>query len=342
MQAVGLYKYLPIDAPESLVDVEIPKPAPGEHDLLVRVKAVSVNPVDVKVRAPKDKVEKEPKILGWDAAGVVEEVGKNVSTYKPGDEIYYAGDITRPGCNSEYHAVNERIVGHKPKSLTFEEAAALPLTTITAWEAIFDRLGITRPEYERANDKSILIIGGAGGVGSIAIQLAKKLAKLTVVSTASRKESVKWCKKMGADYTIDHFQSIRDQLEKLKVNPDYILCLNSPEKHLGSMAEVIGPQGKICSILGLEKANPKYLSPLFQKSISLSWELMFTRPMFQTHDMEEQRRLLNVCAKLIDEGIITSTITERYGKLNAENLIKAHQKIESGHTVGKVVLSGIE
>jgi NADPH:quinone reductase len=335
MKAIGLYRYLPIEDTESLVDIEIAKPTPTERDLLVKVEAISVNPVDVKVRAPKEQVETAPRILGWDVAGVVEQVGPDCTLFKPGDEVYYAGSITRPGGNSQFHLVDERFVGNKPKSLDFAQAAALPLTAITAWEALFDRLGLERNPQKHVQ-KRILIIGAAGGVGSIATQLAH-LAGLTVIATASRPETIKWVKEHGATYSITHHEAFAPQLKNLGIDTvDYIFCLNSTDKHWNDMVEVIAPQGKICSIV--ETEQPIHLTVLQRKSATFVWEFMFTRPLYQTRDMVEQHRLLNELATLLDAGQIQTTLTERLRPINAANLRIAHAKIETGSTIGKIVL----
>ncbi len=333
MKAVGLYKYLPIKDEQSLIDVQIDKPQPNGKDLLVAVKAISVNPVDTKIRAPKDQVENAPRILGWDVAGEVISIGSGVKHYAIGDKVYYAGDITRPGSNSEFQLVDERIVGKKPSSLSYAESAALPLTSITAWEALFDRLGIS----QQGNDagKSILIIGGAGGVGSIAIQLAKKLAGLNVIASASREKSRNWCLKLGADQVINH--SLIDEFVTQKiVNVDYILCLNNTHQHWSAMTELIAAQGRICSIV--ESTEPIDINALKSKSASFVWEFMFTRSMFQTDDMIEQKRLLDAMANLIDKGDLKTTVNQVIHPINAENLRKAHTLIESGNTIGKIVL----
>ena len=336
MKAIGLYRYLPIDNPESLVDVDIEKPVASGHDLLVHVKAISVNPADVKRRAPKDGVEKTPRILGWDVAGVVEQVGSDVSLFNVGDEVYYAGSITRPGGDSEYHLVDERIVGHKPLTLDFAQAAALPLTAITAWEALFDRLGVSHNANVN-HQKRILIIGASGGVGSIATQIANFVG-LTVIGTASRPETVHWAKTHGAKYTINHHEAFAPQLKQLGFDDiDYIFCLNSIEKHWNDVVEVIAPQGKICSIVGLQGATN--LSVLQDKSVTLVWELMFTRPRYQTSDMIEQHKHLDELAQLIDEGKIQTTLTEKLEPINAANLREAHKKVESGRMIGKIVLA---
>jgi len=335
MKAIGLTKYLPVEDEKSLQDIELAKPEAKGRDLLVRVNAISVNPVDTKVRAPKEQVEATPRILGWDAAGEVVAVGQQVTHFAVGDQVYYAGDITRSGSNSEFQLVDERIVGKKPASLSFTEAAALPLTSITAWEALFERLQISVQGDDAG--KSILIIGGAGGVGSIAIQLAKQLAKLNVIATASRPESQQWCLDRGADSVINHHQSLDDELLAIdKPLVDYILCLNSTDQHWSAMAKVIKPQGKICSIVDTSNVD---LSLLKSKSATFVWEFMFTRSMYKTPDMIEQQRLLNNVAELIDKGVIVTTANTLLHPINAENLRKAHKMIEQGNAIGKLVLS---
>ncbi|MFH1605506.1 MAG: zinc-binding alcohol dehydrogenase family protein [Pseudomonadota bacterium] len=337
MKAVGLYRYLPIDDSESFLDLEIDTPSASGHDLLVEVKAISVNPVDTKRRAPKDLVEKTPRVLGWDVAGVVASAGAECTLFKIGDAVYYAGSSIRPGCNSEFHLVDERIVGRKPANLTFAEAAALPLTTITAWEGMFDRMGISK-SGEHAG-KSLLIIAGAGGVGSIAIQLAKKLAKLTVVATASRPESAAWVRAHGADEVIDHNQDLAAQLEALGLKEvDYIFCLNNTDRWFPAFAPIIKPQGKICVIVSAQA--PVNLTTLMGKSVTLSCELMFTRYTYQTADMIEQHKLLNETAALIEAGTLKTTLTTNLGRIDAANLKRAHKMIEGGHTLGKIVLEG--
>ncbi|MNI49523.1 Zinc-type alcohol dehydrogenase-like protein [compost metagenome] len=319
--------------------MELVKPVPAARDILVKVKAISVNPVDTKVRSPKARVEESPKVLGWDVAGVVEQVGEECTLFSPGDEVFYAGSITRAGGNSEYHLVDERIVGTKPASLNFAEAAALPLTSITAWEGLFDRLGISKVAADN-NGKTILIIGAAGGVGSIATQLAKH-AGLTVIGTASRPESAEWVKSLGADQVINHFEDFLPQLQAAGfAQVDYIFCLNSTEKHWKSMAEAVAPQGKICSIVETDELLD--LTLLKDKSITFVWELMFTRSMFRTPDMIEQHKLLNEIARFVDEGVIRTTTTEQLTPINAANLRKAHELLETGRTVGKVVLERFE
>ncbi|NGP46835.1 zinc-binding alcohol dehydrogenase family protein [Bacillaceae bacterium SIJ1] len=339
MKAVGLFRYLPIEDEESLLDVEVEKPSATGRDLLVRVKAVGVNPVDFKVRSPKDKTEEAPKILGWDVAGVVEEVGADCTLFKPGDEVYYAGDITRQGGNSEFHLIDERIVGQKPKTLSFAAAAAMPLTTITAYEALFDRMHISQDAAVN-QDKTLLIIGAAGGVGSIATQLAKE-AGLTVIGTASRQESADWAKERGADEIINHYEAFVPQLKALGyTNVDYILCLHTTEKHWENMVDAIAPQGMICSIV--ETSEPLDLAPLKNKSATFTWEFMFTRAMYQTDDMIEQHRLLNHVADLIDEGKVQTTLNKHLSPINAEQLRHTHALLEEGKTIGKIVVEGFE
>lgn len=337
MKAVGLYRYLPIEDPESLLDVELEDPRPAGRDLLVEVKAVAVNPVDYKSRAPRPHVESAPKILGWDVAGMVKAVGPDVKLFKPGDAVYYAGSRTRPGGNSELHLVDERIVGRKPRNLRFADAAALPLTTLTAWEGLFDRLGISKTGAD--GGKSVLIIGGAGGVGSIAVQLARRLARLRVIATASRPESIKWVRDLGANEVVDHTKDLAPQLAALgRGEVDYILCCNSTDHHFPGFAPIIAPQGKICAIVGTQK--PVDLAPLMQKSVTFVWELMFTRPMFQTADMSRQHEILDETATLVEAGTLETTAATRLSPINAENLKKAHALLEGGHVVGKIVLEG--
>lgn len=339
MKAVALKAYLPIDHPHSLLDVDLPQPSPEPHDLLVAVQAISVNPVDTKVRAPKDRIEESYRILGWDAVGKVVAVGSAVSLFKPGDEVYYAGSIDRPGSNAQWQLVDERIVGRKPKAITKAEAAALPLTAITAWEGLFDRLGVSRTGQHAG--QSILIIGAAGGVGSLAIQLAKTQAQLQVIATASRPESSNWCKQLGADYVINHHQNMVEQFKALGVAaPDFIFCLNDTQGHWAQMCELIKPQGRICSIV--ETSQPLELDKLKSKSASFAWEFMFTRARYQTPDMIEQHKLLNALADLIDTGVIRTSLNQVLSPINAANLRQAHRQIESGKTIGKIVLENWE
>ena len=335
MKAVGLYKYLPIDLPDSLVDVEIDKPTPKGRELLVKVNAIAVNPVDTKMRAPQDKVEDQPRILGWDVAGVVDSAGPDAKLFKAGDEVFYAGSFTKPGCNSEFHIVDEQIVGTKPKSVDFAKAAAMPLTSITAWEAMFDRLGIDDSGADAG--KNLLIIGGAGGVGSIASQFAKQVAKLKVTVTASRPESKVWVKDLGVDHIINHYLDIPEQVKELGISGyEYILCFNDTDEHWQSMATVVAPQGKICSIV--ETAGDVDLGTLKSKSATFSWEFMFTRSMYETEDMIEQHKLLNRVAELVDAGTINTTFNKVLEPINASNLKVAHAEIEGRHAIGKIVL----
>ncbi|MGN7310850.1 zinc-binding alcohol dehydrogenase family protein [Alkalicoccobacillus gibsonii] len=334
MRAVGLKRYLPIEHEESFLDVELEKPKPVGRDLLVKVMAVSVNPVDTKQRAPKDDVEEEPRVLGWDASGIVEAVGEDCTDFRVGDEVYYAGSITRSGSYSEFQLVDERIVGQKPRTLDFAKAAALPLTTITAWEGLFERLAIDPAQREQNIDKHLLIIGGAGGVGSIAIQLAK-WAGLKVTATASREETSTWVRKLGADAVVNHHHSLEEQLSE---EVDYIFCLNNTDQHWDAMATIIKPQGKICSIV--ENKDPLDLNVLKSKSATFVWEFMFTRAMYETSDMRKQQELLNQVSHLIEEGHLQTTLTETLHPIEAKTIKQAHQMVESGSMIGKVVVDG--
>lgn len=336
MRAIALTRYLPISHPESLLDVELEPPTPGPRDLLVRVEAIAVNPVDTKVRSPKEKVEAKPRVLGWDAAGVVEAVGAEVTLFQPGDAVYYAGDITRPGCNQELHLVDERIAAKKPATLDFAQAAALPLTAITAYETLFDRLGFSHDG--RSAGASILIIGGAGGVGSIAIQLAK-LAGLQVIATASRPESRAWATELGADQVIDHTAGLRAELDRIGVREvDAVAIFNDTASYFPQLAAITRAQGRIASIV--ETRQPVDLTSLMNKSLTFVWELMFTRSMHKTPDMIEQHRLLAQIAAWIDEGKLRTTLAERWSPIDAATLRRAHEHLESGRAIGKVVLVG--
>lgn len=335
MKAVGFTRYLPIDNPQSLIDLDLPKPVPQGHDILVAVRAVAVNPVDTKVRAPKDTVEDAPRVIGYDASGVVEAVGPEVTLFRPGDEVYYAGDITRPGTNQEFHLVDERIVGHKPASLSFAEAAALPLTTITAYESLFHRLGIDRDGTDAG--RSILIIGGAGGVGSIGIQLAKR-AGLTVIATASRPETVSWVRELGADHVVNHREPLVPQVRALGIeHVDHVAIFNDM-RHWNDAVELIRPQG---SIVTIDDTNlPMPMEQMKTKAVSLHWEMMFTRAMFKTPDMIEQNRLLDFVAGEVDARRLRSTVSETLSPINAANLREAHRRIEAGTARGKIVVEG--
>ena len=336
MQAVALTRYLPIDDPQSLQDVELEKPVARGHDVLVRVEAVSINPVDAKLRAPKAQVESAPKVLGYDAAGVVESVGDEVTLFKPGDEVFYAGDVTRPGTNAQFHLVDERIAGHKPRTLDFAHAAAVPLTALTAWELLFERFGF---DSEGAHaGRTLLVVAGAGGLGSIAIQLARR-AKLTVIATASRPDSIAWCRTMGADHVIDHRRPLRPQLEALGfAHIDAIGSFSSPEPYWEQYADIVAPQGKIGVLTTLQSALDMNL--LKNKSASVHWEFMFTRAMFATPDMIRQHEILERVAALIDAGELRSTVTRVLKPINAATLREAHRLIESGTTIGKMAIRG--
>lgn len=336
MKAVGYKKSLPIDAPEALIDFETAKPEPKGRDIRVAVKAISANPVDYKVRKRAEPPAGETKILGFDAAGIVDAVGPDVSLFKPGDEVWYAGTILRPGTNSEFHLVDERIVGHKPKTLSFAQAAALPLTSVTAWELLFDRLGVA--PGKSVDPRTLLIVGGAGGVGSILIQLARRLTGLTIVATASRPESSKWCLDLGAHHVIDHSKPMKEQIDALKVPPVALITgLTNTEQHFASLVEIIAPQGKIGLIDDPASLNVNLLKG---KSVSLHWELMFTRSSFQTDDMIAQHDMLEDVANLIDNGVLRTTLDKVLGKINAANLKQAHALLESGRSTGKLVLEG--
>ena len=314
----------------SLVDIELPTPSPTGRDLLVKVEAVSVNPVDTKQRKTAHPA---PRVLGWDAAGTVAAVGDKVGLFSEGDAVYYAGDVTRPGCNSEFHLVDERIVGRKPKSMDFAQAAAIPLTAITAWESFFDRMHIDRDGKHRG--ATILIIGGAGGVGSIAIQLAK-LAGLRVIATASRPDTVAWCRELGADEVVNHRESL---VAQVKQPVEYIANFSGDlDAHWPAMAELVAPQGSLVAIVGNTKPLP--MDAVRSKSATVCWELMFTRARFKTPDMIEQHKLLNHVADWLDAGKLHGTLKQTLSPINAANLRKAHEKLESGTMIGKLVLKG--
>lgn len=332
MKAIGYYQSLPIDNEQALIDIELPMPKAEGHDILVAVKAIAVNPVDTKVRRNVQPEANTAKILGWDATGVVKEVGSAVTLFKPGDEVWYAGDLTRPGTNSEYHLVDERIVAKKPKSLNFQEAAALPLTSLTAWELLFDRLQIKPTEKG-----TLLITGAAGGVGSILVQLARQLTQLTIIGTAARPDSQKWILNNGAHHVIDHSKDMKSQLKSINCSEvDYVISLTHTDEHGKALVEVLKPQGKFALI-----DDPQHLDfKIFKlKSISIHWEMMYTRSMYQTPDMIKQHEILKQMANLVDEGKIKSTVAEIMGVINAVNLRKAHALLESGTSRGKIVLS---
>lgn len=335
MKAVALTHYLPVDNPNAFLNVELEKPVPEGNDILVYVKAIAVNPVDTKVRAPKDKVEDTPRVLGYDASGVIEAVGPDVTLFNPGDEVYYAGDITRPGTNQEFHLVDARIVGHKPASLSHAEAAALPLTAITAYEAFFDRLGIDRDGRDAG--QSILIIGAGGGVGSIGIQLAKA-AGLTVIATASRPETSAWVTDLGADHVINHREDMVAQIRALSFQHiDHIAIFNDMH-HWDAAVELIRPLGGIVSIDDTDLPMP--MAGMKMKAASLHWEFMFARSMHQTPDMIEQHKLLTHIAGEVDAGRLKTTLSQVLKPINADNLREAHRLIETGTAKGKIVLEG--
>jgi NADPH2:quinone reductase len=336
MKAVGYRKSLPIDAQDALIDFETAKVDARGRDIRVAVKAISVNPVDYKVRKRAAPPEGETKILGFDAAGVVDAVGSDVTLFKPGDEVFYAGSILRQGTNSEFHLVDERIVGNKPKTLSFAQAAALPLTSITAWELLFDRLGAV--PGRSVDPRTLLITGGAGGVGSILIQLARRLTGLTVVATATRPESQKWCLDLGAHAVIDHAKPMKEQIERLRLPPVALVAsLTATEQHYKAIAELMAPQGKF----GLIDDPAEFNVAAFKgKAISVHWESMFTRSSFQTWDMIGQHNLLGDVADLIDKGVLRTTLDQSFGTINAANLKRAHALLESGKSRGKIVLEG--
>lgn len=336
MKIISFHQSLPIADPNSFLDLAGEPPRPGPRDLLVEVRAISVNPVDAKIRAGggPGRPDGQLQILGWDAAGVVKETGADVTLFKPGDEVYYAGAVDRAGSYAEFQCVDERLVGHKPRTLDFAAAAALPLTTITAWEMLFDRLRIAQ-----ADPGSLLILGGAGGVGSIAIQLARQLTGLTVIATASRPETRTWCEQMGAHHVVDHGQPLASQVKPLAPGGvNHVLALTRTEDHFDQLIEAMAPQSAM--VLIENPARPLEITKLKPKSISLHWEFMFTRSRYQTADMGEQGRLLDKVAALVDAGRIRTTMQTHLGRIAADNLKRAHALVESGKTIGKIVLSG--
>ncbi len=336
MKAVGYKVPGPIDAEASLVDIDLPEPSPTGRDLLVEVKAISVNPVDYKVRRSTAPQDGEWKVLGYDAAGIVRTVGPDVSLFQPGDEVFYAGSITRSGTNAELHLVDERIVGSKPASLDWAEAAALPLTTLTAWEAFFDRLDVSKPVPGAA--PAILIIGGAGGVGSVAVQIARQRTDLTVVATASRPETQDWIKALGAHHVIDHSKPLAPQIEALGMGaPAFVFSTTHTGEHVADIVELIAPQGRLCLIddpAGFDVMSFK------RKAVSIHHELMFTRSIYGTPDMAEQGRILNEASALADAGKLRTTLTERLSPINAVNLKHVHTLLGSGKARGKFVVEG--
>ena len=337
MRAIAYRQPGPIDRDEALIDIELPRPAPTGRDILVAVRAISVNPVDAKVRTGATPFDgRDECILGWDAAGIVEAVGPEATRFKVGDEVFYAGDLMRDGSNAEYQLVDERIVGHRPRSIGFAEAAALPLTAITAWETLFDRLKVD--DQPAGGARAILIIGGAGGVGSAAIQIARARTDLTVIATASRAETEGWVRDLGAHHVIDHSRPMAPQIAALEIGaPAFVFSTTHTDRHLADIAELIAPQGRFALI-----DDPASLDIVAfkRKAVSVHWELMFTRLLFDTPDVGEQGRLLNTVAELVDEGRIRTTATDTLSPINAANLIEAHRRIESATTRGKIVLEG--
>ncbi|USX25232.1 zinc-binding alcohol dehydrogenase family protein [Oxalobacteraceae bacterium OTU3CINTB1] len=336
MKAVAYRKPLPIDDADALIDIELPTPLAQGRDLLVEVKAISVNPVDVKIRANVAPAEGEDKVIGWDAAGVVKAVGPDVTLFKPGDEVWYAGDLTRAGTNSELHLVDERIVGHKPKNIDFAQAAALPLTAITAWELLFDRLEVSRDKGVQG--QSLLVTGAAGGVGSILVQLARQLTGLTIIGTASRPDTAAWVKELGAHHVIDHSKPLNEEIARLGLPPvTYVASLTHTDDHWAAIVEVLAPQGKVAVIDDPAAIDVRLLK---RKSASLHWEFMFARSMFNTADIQKQHELLNDVSKLVDTGVLKTTLAERFGTINAANLKRAHALLASNRAKGKIVLEG--
>ncbi|MGE8296331.1 MAG: zinc-binding alcohol dehydrogenase family protein [Pseudomonas sp.] len=337
MKAVAYYQSLPADHPEALLDVHLDAPSPGPHDLLVEVRAISVNPVDTKIRQGVAPENGAAKVLGWDAAGVVKAVGSAVRLFQPGDRVFYAGAIDRAGANSELHLVDERIVGAMPASLSFAEAAALPLTAITAWELLFERLQITEGSADQG--QSLLIVGAAGGVGSILTQLARRLTGLTVIGTASRPETQAWVRELGAHHVIDHSKPLSEELARVGVGQvTHVASLTQTDQHYAQLIECLLPQGRLALID--DPLLPLDVMQLKRKSLSLHWELMFTRSLYQTDDMIEQHRLLQRVSELVDSGVIRTTLGEHFGRIEAANLRRAHALLESGKAKGKIVLEG--
>lgn len=336
MRAIGYRTPGDIDAPDSLLDIDLPRPKPGPRDVLVEVRAVSVNPVDTKVRRRVAPEAGEWKVLGWDAAGIVVEAGAEVSRFTAGDEVYYAGSLNRQGTNAEYHVVDARIVGRKPASLDFAQAAALPLTAITAWEALFDRLDVRKPVPGAAT--ALLVIGGAGGVGSIAVQLARQLTDLTVIGSASRRETETWVRDLGAHHVVNHARPLADEVAALGIGaPAFVFSTTATDRHMAAIAELIAPQGRWALI---DDPGVVDIAPFKRKSVSTHWEFMFTRPMFATADIDAQGTLLDEVARLVDAGVLKTTLGEHFGTITAANLRRAHALIESGTARGKIVLEG--
>ncbi|MFP4640397.1 MAG: zinc-binding alcohol dehydrogenase family protein [Guyparkeria sp.] len=346
MKAIGFERHLPVDHPEAFRAFDLAVPEPGPHDLRVAVEAVSVNPVDTKVRAPRhpdpdhpdNRADLSPRVLGFDAVGVVDAVGSAVTRFQAGDVVFYAGDIGRPGSNAEFQLVDEAIVGHAPRAIEPDAAAALPLTALTAWETLFDRLGLD-PDGADAG-APILLINGAGGVGSMAIQLARA-AGLTVIATASRPESQQWCRELGADEVVDHFGDLPAQLAERKFTAvPAIACFNDLDRHYPAMAQLVAPQGRLASIVG--NKSPLPFQELRDKSVGFFWEYMFTRPRFDTPDKHRQGEILDAVASMVDDGRLVTTRAETLGVISADNLRAAHRSLEAGHVIGKLTLAGFE
>ena len=336
MKAIGYHQSLPITHPEALIDLDLPAPAPGPRDLRVRVAAVSVNPVDTKVRRSRAPQADRPEVLGWDAVGTVESLGADVHGFAVGDRVFYAGAINRPGSNAELHLVDHRIAAHAPATLSDAEAAALPLTAITAWELLFDRLGVVEGG---GAGQTLLVTGAAGGVGSILVQLARQLTQLRIVGTASRPETQDWVRALGAHAVVDHTQPLRPQLVAAGIaEVELIASLTHTDQHWAALVDAAAPQGRIGLID--DPAQPLDVMALKRKALSLHWELMFTRSLFDTRDIAEQGRLLARVAGLVDEGRLRSTVSEHLSPINAAQLRRAHALVESGRMRGKVVLSG--
>lgn len=336
MKAIAVCKPLPADNPHAFVELKLPDPTPGERDLLVRVKAVAINPVDAKMRVRPAPADKQPRVLGWDACGVVEAVGEKCELFKPGDEVMYAGSIDRPGCTSELHCVDERITGRKPASLSFAEAAALPLGSLTAWELLFERMGILQGKKEKG--KNLLVMGAAGGVGSHLIQLTRALTALTVIGSTAREESADWARKMGAQHIINYKKPLKEELSALGISQvEYVASLTGTGAHFAAYAQVLAPFGKVGLIDTPTALDITLLKP---RAASLHWEYMFARPLYQSEDMQAQHDILTRVAELVEAGKMRTTMNAHFGTINAENLRRAHAQIESGQTIGKIVLEG--
>jgi len=337
MKAVGYQESLAIDDVLSLQDIVLPEPEVGEYDLLVSVHAVSVNPVDTKVRKNMPPPTGEYKVLGWDAVGIVQAVGSKVTLFKPNDRVWYAGALTRSGSNSEQQVVDERLVGRMPQTLGFAQAAAMPLTSVTAWELLFDRLQVEEGQINQG--QTLLIVGAAGGVGSILTQLARQLTGLTVIGTASRPETAEWVKSLGAHDVIDHRKPLSEELKRIGISEvHFVASLNQTDQHFAEIAACLAPQGRLALID--DPVLPLDIKLLKRKSISLHWEYMFTRSFFETSDMIQQHHILNRVSELVDQGVLKTTLGEHFGTINAENLRRAHAFIESNQAKGKIVLEG--